>query len=134
MLSRKATRFIFSFPIQLLVLLFKKNHMLLLYWLLLFYMVLGDLKSRFGTPYLFLDPEYMGHVGLRSFFIMGFTTGSFIMVFNMSSYIINGFRFPFIATLSRPFMKYCINNFILDRKSTRLNSSHSSVSRMPSSA
>ncbi|MEO8085432.1 MAG: patatin-like phospholipase family protein, partial [Bacteroidota bacterium] len=113
MLSRKATRFIFSFPIQLLVLLIKKNHMLLLYWSLLFYMVLGDLKSRFGTPYLFLDPEYMGHVGLRSFFIMGFTTGSFIMVFNMSSYIINGFRFPFIATLSRPFMKYCINNFIL---------------------
>ena len=87
--------------------------MLLLYWSLLFYMVLGNLKSRFGTPYLFLDPEYMGHVGLRSFFIMGFTTGSFIMVFNMSSYIINGFRFPFIATLSRPFMKYCINNFIL---------------------
>lgn len=113
MLSRKATRFIFSFPVQLLVLLIKKNHMLLLYWSLLFYMVLGDLKSRFGTPYLFLDPEYMGHVGFRSFFIMGFTTGSFIMVFNMSSYIINGFRFPFIATLSRPFMKYCINNFIV---------------------
>jgi hypothetical protein len=113
MLSRKATRFIFSFPAQLLVLLIKKNHMLLLYWSLLFYMVLGDLKSRFGTPYLFLDPEYMGHVGFRSFFIMGFTTGSFIMVFNMSSYIINGFRFPLIATLSRPFMKYCINNFIL---------------------
>jgi hypothetical protein len=113
MLSRKATRFIFSFPFQLLTLLVKKNHMLLLYWSLLFYMVLGDLKSRFGTPYLFLDPEYMGHVGFRSFFIMGFTTGSFIMVFNMSSYIINGFRFPFIATLSRPFMKYCINNFIV---------------------
>jgi len=113
MQKRKATRFIFSFPIQLLVLLIKKNHMLMLYWLLLFYMVLGDLKSRFGTPYLFLDPEYMGHVGIRSFFIMGFTTGSFIMVFNMSSYIINGFRFPFIATLSRPFMKYCINNFIV---------------------
>ena len=74
MLSRKATRFIFSFPIQLLVLLIKKNHMLLIYWLLLFYMVLGDLNSRFGTPYLFLDPEYMGHVGFRSFFIMGFAT------------------------------------------------------------
>src|SRR5690349_10213020 len=113
MLSRKATRIIFSFPIQLLILLIKKNHMLLLYWALLFYLVMGDLKSRFGTPYLFLDPEYMGQVGLRSFFIMGFTTGSFIMVFNMSSYIINGFRFPFIATLSRPFMKYCINNFIV---------------------
>ena len=113
MFSRKTSRIIFSFPIQLLVLLVKKNHMLLVYWSFLFYFILGDFKSRFGTPYLFLDPEYMGHVGLRSFFIMGFTTGSFIMVFNMSSYIINGFRFPFIATLSRPFMKYCINNFII---------------------
>lgn len=35
------------------------------------------------------------------------------MAFNISSYIINGFRFPFIATLSRPFFKFCLNNCIL---------------------
>lgn len=111
---RKAfTRFIYSFPIQLLVVMLKKNHLLLLYWVVLFGWVTESLSKRFGIPYLFLDPEYMGTVGFLSFFIMGFATGAFIMVFNISSYIINGFRFPFIATLSRPFLKYTINNFIL---------------------
>jgi hypothetical protein len=55
----------------------------------------------------------MGTVGFSSFFIMGFATGSFIMVYNISSYIVNGFRFPFIATLSRPFLKFSVNNFII---------------------
>ncbi len=55
----------------------------------------------------------MGSVGFTSFLIIGFATGSFIMVFNISSYIMNGFRFPFIATLSRPFLKYTVNNFIV---------------------
>lgn len=35
------------------------------------------------------------------------------MVYNISSYIVNGFRFPFIATLSKPFLKYTMNNFIV---------------------
>jgi hypothetical protein len=114
MLSRlSVTRFIFSFPVQLVVVLIKKNHILLLYWLILFGFVSGFLSQRFGIPYLFLDPEYLGRVGFRSFFLMGCATGVFTMVFNISSYIVNGFRFPFIATLSRPFMKYTLNNFFM---------------------
>src|SRR5258705_1222730 len=114
MLSRLyIKRFFYSFPIQLVIVLLKANQILLLYWIILFEWVIGGLAQRFGVPFLFLDPEYMGTVGFRSFFIMGFTTGCFIMVFNISSYIINGSRFPFIATLSRPFMKYTINNFIV---------------------
>jgi hypothetical protein len=107
------TRFIYSFPIQLVVVLLKKNHLLLLYWVILFGWVTNVSSKTFGIPYLFLDPEYMGTVGFTSFLIMGFATGSFIMVFNISSYIVNGFRFPFIATLSRPFMKFSVNNFII---------------------
>ncbi len=114
MWSRLTTkRFIYSFPIQLLMVLIKKNHVLALYWFILFGFVTGWLSQRFGIPYLFLDPEYIGAVGFQSFIIMGFATGCFIMVFNISSYIINGFRFPFIATLSRPFMKFTMNNFIV---------------------
>src|SRR4051812_27377244 len=93
-------RFIFSFPIQLVVVLLKSNQVLLLYWIILFEWLLGGLSQRFGIPFLFLDPEYMGVVGFRSFFIMGFAAGCFIMVFNISSYMINGMRFPFIATLA----------------------------------
>jgi hypothetical protein len=87
--------------------------MLLLYWLILFGWVTNSMSKTFGIPFLFLDPEYLGSVGFLSFFLMGFTTGAFITVFNISSYIINGYRFPFIATLSRPFMKYVLNNFIV---------------------
>ena len=35
------------------------------------------------------------------------------MSFHISSYIINGYRFPFIATLSRPFYKFSINNSLI---------------------
>lgn len=34
------------------------------------------------------------------------------MAFNMTGYILHGSKFPIIATLSRPFLKYCLNNFI----------------------
>ncbi|MBK5284082.1 MAG: hypothetical protein JJE25_01655, partial [Bacteroidia bacterium] len=107
------TRFIFSFPIQLFVILIKKNQILLIYWLLLFGFVTGNIAGQFGIPYLFLDPEYLGTVGWWSFFIIGLMSGAFIMVFNISSYIINAFTFPFIASLARPFLKYTINNFIV---------------------
>jgi hypothetical protein len=111
--SRTYKRFFYSFPIQLVIVLLKKNHLLVLYWVILFGWVTGSMSNTFGIPFLFLDPEYMGTVGFSSFFIMGFATGSFIMVYNISSYIVNGFRFPFIATLSRPFLKYSLNNFIV---------------------
>src|SRR4051812_43338420 len=97
-------RFFYSFPIQLVIVLMKANQILLLYWVILFGWIAGGLGKGYGFPFLFLDPEYMGNVGFRSFFLMGFTSGCFIMVFNISSYIINGSRFPFIATLARPFM------------------------------
>src|SRR5437870_2241615 len=112
-LRQVLSRIFFSFPVQLVVVLLKKNHILLFYWIFLFGWVTNSISKTFGIPYLFLDPEYMGSVGFVSFFIMGFATGSFIMVFNISSYIMNGFRFPFIATLSRPFLKFSVNNFII---------------------
>src|SRR6185436_20385349 len=111
--SRAFKRFFYSFPIQLFIVLLKKNHLLLLYWIIMFGWITGSISNTFGIPYLFLDPEYMGYVGFSSFFIMGFASGCFIMVFNISSYIVNGFRFPFIATLARPFLKFSLNNFII---------------------
>ncbi|MEO5570342.1 MAG: hypothetical protein ABIT08_07255 [Bacteroidia bacterium] len=91
----------------------KKNQILVLYWLLLFGFVTETFANKFGIPYLFLDPEYMGKVGGRAFMIMGFATGFFIMAFNISSYILNGFRFPFLACLNKTFQKYTLNNFII---------------------
>lgn len=103
----------YSFPVQLLVLHIKKNQLLLIYWLLLLALVLSLVGSKFGIPYLFLDPEYLGRVDYRSTFILGFAFGGFFMAFNISSYILNGFRFPFLAATKKPFQKYALNNFLL---------------------
>jgi len=106
-------RIYFSFPVQLLMMHIKKNQLLVMYWLILLGFVTGTFIKKFGVPFLFLDPEYAGNVGFASFFIMGLACGIFIMAFNISSYILNSFRFPFLATLSMPFQKYSYNNFII---------------------
>jgi len=107
------SRFFYSFPIQLVIMHLKKNQIMILYWLLLFGFITETVALKFGIPFLFLDPEYMGHVGLRSFFIIGLSLGAFIMAFNISSFMLNSFRFPFLATLSRTFLKYAHNNFVI---------------------
>ncbi|MCB0396697.1 MAG: hypothetical protein KDD36_08595, partial [Flavobacteriales bacterium] len=103
-------RIIYFFPIQLLILLIKKNHLLVLFWVILFGFVTGQFMQRYGIPYLFLDPEYMGKVDFWSYLFMGLASGGFIMAFHITNYIGNSFRFPFLATLSRPFWKFSINN------------------------
>lgn len=112
-IRERFARVLFFFPFQLLLVYVKKNHVLLFFWFLAFGYVSGIIGKPYGIPYLFVDPEYLGEVSFWSHLIIGFACGGFIMAFNISSYIINGFRFPFIATLSRPFFKFCLNNCIL---------------------
>ncbi|HEY6161636.1 MAG TPA: patatin-like phospholipase family protein [Bacteroidia bacterium] len=111
--NSRVRRIVFFFPFQLLFLHLKKNHLHLLFWLLLFGFVSGALAPRYGVPYLFLNPEYLNHVNFLSYFIIGFACSGFIIAFHISSYVMNGFRFPFIATLYNPFLKYSINNSII---------------------
>lgn len=108
-----AKRIFYSFPVQLVIMHLKKNQIMMLYWLVLFGFITESISKKFGIPFLFLDPEYMGHVGLRSAFIMGVCLGAFIMAFNITSFMLNGFRFPFLATLSKTFIKYAHNNFVI---------------------
>ena len=106
-------RAFYFFPLQLVFVHLKKSHTLLIFWILLFGFITQNFAVKYGVPDLFLYPEYLGKVNFWSYLIMGFSCGGFIMAYNISSYIINGFRFPFLATLSRPFMKYCLNNSII---------------------
>jgi len=103
----------YFFPIQLLLLHLKKNHFLLSLWIVLFAVISGDLGHGIGIPQLFLVPEYLGETGIISFAILGFSVGGFISGYNLYSYMMHGYRFPVIATLSKPFHKFCINNFLL---------------------
>lgn len=100
----------YSFPFQLALLHLRKFLFMLLPWLLLILMVSGNMLSRLGFHYLFLDPEYFGKVNFISFFFIGIALGGFIFVWNITSYILNSFRFPFLATFKRPFLRYTLNN------------------------
>lgn len=91
----------------------KKNTFLLLLWLFLFAIVTGILAKNIGVPQQFLLPEYLGITGVVSFGILGFAVGGFISGFNLYTYIRHGYRFPFIATLNKPFQKFCLNNFVI---------------------
>jgi hypothetical protein len=110
--NRFFKRWFYFFPIQLVWVHLKNNLLIVLFWLIIISLITGKIAHDYGIQYLFLSPEYLHEVSWLSYFIMGFSFGGFVMAFNISSYIMNGHRFAFLATLSRPFIKYCINNSI----------------------
>lgn len=105
--------FVKSFPVQLLLNNLKRNHVLVLCWVVLFAMITGGFGKYLGIPYLFLDPEYLNKVNFTSFFIIGLCLAGFTTAFHITCYITDGHRFSFIGALSRPFTKFAINNSVI---------------------
>lgn len=103
-------KIVYFFPVQLIFVHIKNNPILIAVWFFIVAITSRLVLEKYGIPYLYLTPEYLGSVSFFSYMIVGISFGGFIMAFNISSYITNGHRFPFIATLSRPFIKYSINN------------------------
>ncbi len=103
----------FSFPIQLVVLHIKKFQVLLFFWYILFSTINGGFMQSFGAYALFLAPEYLGKVNSISTAVVGAATGIFIMSWNITTFILFSRHFRFLATTTKPFLKYCINNSIL---------------------
>jgi len=101
------------FPIQLLLLHFRKYQILLVFWLILFSTVAGGFAKVFGAVSLFLAPEYLGRVSFSSTLILGFATGVFVMSWHITTFILHSKRFKFLATTTQPFFKYCLNNSII---------------------
>ena len=112
-LSRIADSIFYSFPIQLLLNNLRRNHVLILCWIILFAMITGNFGKYLGIPYLFLDPEYLNEVNFTSFLIIGVMVSGFTAAFNITSYITDGHRFSFIAALPNPFNKFSLNNSII---------------------
>ena len=103
----------YSFPVQLLA-LHCRNHLLLLAtWVLLALLLTGTIGQIFGVKYLFLTPEYLGEVNFLSHFILGLAFGGFFMTWNLTTYLLDAHYFPFLASLARPFTKFCLNNIII---------------------
>jgi len=111
---KQSVRAIFySFPVQLLLLHFKKFQVLLVFWLILFGAVGGVFMKAYGVDSLYLAPEYLGNVNLISAAIVGLSAGVFIMSWNITTFILFCRHFKFLATTTRPFVKYCINNSLI---------------------
>jgi hypothetical protein len=108
-----APKVFYSFPVQLLFNNIKRNHILVLCWIILFAMITGNFGKYLGIPYLFLDPEYLNQVSFTSFFIIGLSIAGFTTAFHITSYITDGHRFSFVGTLPRPFTQFSINNSII---------------------
>jgi hypothetical protein len=103
----------YSFPVQLIVLHLRSNHLLLATWLLFAAFMSGLLVRKFGFQYLMLDPEYLGQVNFLSFYIQGLALGTLFMSWNLTLYLLSAHYFPFLASLAKPFTKFIINNLIL---------------------
>ena len=101
------------FPLQLILAHLKYNLFAIFFWSLLFLIINDSLGYSFGIPLLFLSPEYLGEVSGWSFFLLGFSLGGFVMGFNTFSYMKLGPQFSFLTTLSKPFLKFCINNALI---------------------
>lgn len=72
----------------------------------------GFMKT-FGADALFFAPEYLGNVNALGAAIVGVAMGVFMMSWNVTTFILHSKRCKFLATTSKPFLKYCINNALL---------------------
>src|SRR5690606_32332748 len=78
----------YSFPVQLVLLHFKKFQALLIFWLVLFSTCAGNFMAKYGAGALFLAPEYLGKVNAISTAILGMALGIFVMSWNITSFIL----------------------------------------------
>ncbi|MBA2250063.1 MAG: patatin-like phospholipase family protein [Chitinophagaceae bacterium] len=103
----------YSFPIQLLILHFRKYQVLLIFWYILFSTIGSGFMKNFGADALFLAPEYLGNVNAAGGALVGISVAIYIMSWNITTFILHSKRCRFLATTSQPFLKYCINNGII---------------------
>lgn len=76
-------------------------------------MISGNLLNSYGAFYLFLNPEYLGTTSYFSFLLLGICFGIFFITWNIVSYLLLSYRYPFIASMKWPLAMYTFNNSIL---------------------
>jgi hypothetical protein len=105
--------FWYGLPLQLLLLHFRRYQVLLVFWYILFAVVTGKFLKPYGAESLMLAPEYLGKVSGWSTAFLGFSIATFIMSWNITTFILHTRQIRFMATTAQPFLKYCINNAII---------------------
>lgn len=106
-------KILYSFPVQLFLLHLRKNLALVLVWVVLLGVILEQFGVVLGIPFLFLDPEYLHQVSWLSFFLIGVGMAILTMAFHMTTYIMDGRQFKFLALVPKPFIHFCVNNSLI---------------------
>ena len=102
--------FFYSLPVQMVLLHFRRYHVLLIFWYILFATVSGHFLEAYGANSLYLAPEYLTKVSALSAAILGFGIGVFFMSWNITTFILHARQIRFLATTEQPFLKFCVNN------------------------
>jgi hypothetical protein len=87
----------YSLPAQLLVMQVRYQKYVLACWIFFFLATTNNFGEMLGVPYLFLEPEYLGHISFTSMFLLGCGIGTFIASYMISTYVSDSFRFHFLA-------------------------------------
>ena len=112
-LQKRLRSIIRFFPIQLFLLQFKRNVLLVFFWLVLFAIITHNFGLGIGLNYLFLDPEYLNQISFFSMLFVGIAFGIFCMSYFITTYILNSKLYNFLGTIRYPFLTFCINNSLL---------------------
>ncbi len=112
-MKQHLVRFFYSMPVQMVFLHFRRYQVLLITWYVLFATITGNFLKPYGAASLMLAPEYMGRVNALSTAIVGFSFATFIMSWNITTFILHTRHIKFLATTTQPFLKYCINNSVI---------------------
>ena len=103
----------YSLAIQLMINQIRNHKLFLLVWAGLIALVSGNVLGEFGARYLFLEPEFQGKIGFQSFFLLGFATGALTVAWHLVCYIVDAYRFFFMAFLEKPFLHFAVNNHVI---------------------
>ncbi len=103
----------YFFPVQLLLLHFRKYQVLLVFWIILIATITGNFAEHFGAASLFLAPEYLGQINFVSMVLLGGAMAVFIMTWHITTFIIHSKRIPFMGAARHSFLVYCLNNSVL---------------------
>jgi hypothetical protein len=109
-MKKLLTDIFYSFPVQLFIIHFRKYQVLLIFWYILASTINSGFMKNFGADALFFAPEYLGRVDMLAAAIVGVALGVFIMSWNVTTFILHSKRCKFLATTTKPFLKYCFNN------------------------
>ncbi|MCB9233555.1 MAG: hypothetical protein H6581_18000 [Bacteroidia bacterium] len=112
-LKAKIQGVFYSLPIQLVMMQMRNHKSILIFWFFLFLTITNNFGTTFGIPYLFLEPEYLGRVSFWSMYLIGLGIGTFIVSYHIATYILDSYRFSFLALKKMPFFIFVVNNSLI---------------------